>query len=105
MHGKFWYDVWMGVELNPRIGSFDIKLFMIGRIGMLGWGVMLLALMAKQYEDLGYLPNSMILLCVFQLIYIIDWAWKEEWYLIPFFPFLLLTISLFQVLGHLGYHA
>jgi len=81
VHHKFWYDVWMGVELNPRIGFFDIKIFMIGRLGMFGWGMMLLSLAAKQYQYLGYLTNSMILVFVFELIYILDWAWKEEWYL------------------------
>jgi len=82
IHGKFFYDLWMGTELNPRIGNlFDIKIFCIGRIGMIGWAVALLSLAAKQYELYGELSNAMILLGVFEMIYIIDWAWKEDWYL------------------------
>jgi len=80
LHGSFFYDLWMGLELNPRIGFFDIKIFAIGRIGMIGWAVVVASFTAKQYELFGELSNSMILLVIFQFIYIADWAWKEEWY-------------------------
>lgn len=80
VHGQFFYDFWMGVELNPRIGNFDIKMFSIGRIGMIGWAIVNLSHAAKQYELYGQLSNSMVLLQVLQMIYIIDWAWKEAWY-------------------------
>lgn len=73
VHGQFFYDFWMGVELNPRIGSFDIKMFSIGRIGMIGWAIVNLSHAAKQYELYGQLSNSMVLLQVLQMIYIIDW--------------------------------
>ncbi len=106
----------MGVELNPRIGDFDIKMFFIGRIGnvisssssisflflmqseyilftnytyylrrffptgMIGWAIVILSHAAAQFETYGYVSNSMVLLIVLQMIYIIDWAWKEAWY-------------------------
>jgi len=71
----------LGTELNPRIGSFDIKIFTIGRVGMIGWSIVILSLAAAQYEIYGSITNSMILVVIFQMIYIIDWAWKESWYL------------------------
>lgn len=80
VHGRFFYDFWMGIELNPRIGDFDIKMFTIGRIGMISWAVVILSHAAKQYELYGQLSNSMALLLVLQLVYIIDWAWREAWY-------------------------
>jgi len=73
LHGSFFYDFWMGVELNPRIANFDIKLFSIGRIGMIGWAVVNLSHAAQQYELYGQLSNSMVLLLVLQMLYIIDW--------------------------------
>jgi len=80
VHGKFFYDLWMGVELNPRIGNFDLKIFFIGRVAMLGWALVLLSFAAKQHQLYGALTTSMILTVALQMIYIIDWAWKEEWY-------------------------
>lgn len=39
--GSWAYDFWMGLELNPRIGShFDIKLFHNGRPGIVAWSLM-----------------------------------------------------------------
>jgi 7-dehydrocholesterol reductase len=73
VHGQFFYDFWMGVELNPRIGDFDLKMFSIGRIGMIGWAVVLLSHAAKQYQLYGQLSNSMMLLLILQMIYILDW--------------------------------
>jgi hypothetical protein len=35
MTGSFVYDLWMGREVNPRIGPFDVKVCML-RIGMIG---------------------------------------------------------------------
>lgn len=68
----------IGRELNPRIGDFDIKFFTELRPGMIGWQVINLAFAAKQYLDLGYITNSMILVQSFQAWYIIDSLWNEE---------------------------
>jgi hypothetical protein len=35
MTGSYIYDFWMGREVNPRIGPFDVKFCLI-RIGMIG---------------------------------------------------------------------
>ena len=47
-HGSFGLDFWVGKELNPRIGSFDIK-FIAYRVGMLWWLVLNFGFLAKQY--------------------------------------------------------
>jgi 7-dehydrocholesterol reductase len=40
----------MGIELNPRIGFFDFKLFHNGRIGIVAWTLINLSYAAKQYQ-------------------------------------------------------
>ncbi|KAI8070860.1 ergosterol biosynthesis ERG4/ERG24 [Gongronella butleri] len=72
------YDFMIGRELNPRIGEFDIKFFTELRPGMIGWQVINLAFAAKQYLDLGYVTNSMVLVQMFQAWYIVDSLWNEE---------------------------
>ena len=62
--GNIIYDWFMGRELNPRvdvpfIGEVDIKSFMELRPGMLGWVILDLAFMAKQYKSYGYVTDSM----------------------------------------------
>ncbi|KAG0746996.1 hypothetical protein G6F57_000432 [Rhizopus arrhizus] len=76
--GNWLYDFMIGRELNPRIGSFDIKFFTELRPGLIGWLVINYCLAAKQYMDLGYITNSMILVQFFQSWYVIDSLWNEE---------------------------
>lgn len=39
--GSILYDIYMGIELNPRFGKlFDIKLFTNGRPGIVAWTLM-----------------------------------------------------------------
>ncbi|CEG81352.1 hypothetical protein RMATCC62417_15567 [Rhizopus microsporus] len=72
------YDFMIGRELNPRIGSFDIKFFTELRPGLIGWLMINYCLAAKQYLDLGYITNTMILVQFFQTWYVIDSLWNEE---------------------------
>ncbi|KAI9305365.1 ergosterol biosynthesis ERG4/ERG24 [Cunninghamella echinulata] len=76
--GNHLYDYVIGRELNPRIGDFDIKFFTELRPGIIGWQVLNLCFAAKQYVDLGYVTNSMILVQSFQAWYIVDSLWNEE---------------------------
>ncbi|ORZ15084.1 ergosterol biosynthesis ERG4/ERG24 [Absidia repens] len=76
--GNILYDYMIGRELNPRVGDFDIKFFTELRPGMIGWQVLNLCFAAKQYLDLGYITNSMILVQAFQTWYIVDSLWNEE---------------------------
>jgi 7-dehydrocholesterol reductase len=41
MVGSILYDMYMGIELNPRFGRyFDFKLFTNGRPGIIAWTLM-----------------------------------------------------------------
>lgn len=79
--GNALYDFFMGIEFNPRIGSFDFKLFFNGRPGIVAWTLINWSFAAKQYATLGYVTNSMLLVNVLQAIYVLDFFWHETWYL------------------------
>ncbi|KAI9322087.1 ergosterol biosynthesis ERG4/ERG24 [Dichotomocladium elegans] len=71
------YDFMVGRELNPRIGSFDIKFFTELRPGLLGWMFINICMGIKQYADLLRVTNSMVLVCAFQAIYVLDALYNE----------------------------
>lgn len=79
--GNFLYDFYMGLELNPRISNFDVKLFFNGRPGIIGWVLINLSFACKQYQINGYISNGMILVNLLQLLYIVDFFYNEDWYL------------------------
>ncbi|RGP79779.1 7-dehydrocholesterol reductase [Fusarium longipes] len=87
--GSVLYDFFMGIEFNPRFGQgWDWKLFHNGRPGIIGWSLMLLIKVcsnisygALQYRVHGYVTNSMVLINLFQAIYVIDFFVNESWYL------------------------
>lgn len=61
--GNLIYDWYIGRELNPRVtlpfaGEIDIKSWMELRPGMLGWVILDLAFIAKQYKSYGYVTDS-----------------------------------------------
>ncbi|XP_061481038.1 delta(14)-sterol reductase LBR isoform X2 [Rhineura floridana] len=78
--GNIIYGFFMGRELNPRIGNFDLKYFCELRPGLIGWVVinfaMLLTEMKVQHLNIPSL--SMILVNGFQLLYVVDGLWNEE---------------------------
>jgi len=49
-HGSFGLDFWVGRELNPRIGNFDIK-FVAYRVGMLWWLLLNFGFLACQIQS------------------------------------------------------
>jgi len=80
--GNLIYDWFIGRELNPRItlpifGTIDIKAFCELRPGMLGWILMDLAFIARQYKLYGYISDSIILITAFQALYVFDALWME----------------------------
>lgn len=79
--GSGFYDFFMGVEHNPRIGPFDFKLFFNGRPGIVAWTLIDLSFAAKQYNDFGHISNSMILLNILHGTYVVDFFLNESWYL------------------------
>eukprot|EP00047_Mylnosiga_fluctuans_P002604 m.225158 g.225158 ORF g.225158 m.225158 type:complete len:423 (+) comp11222_c0_seq1:25-1293(+) len=66
------YDFFIGRELNPRIGSFDLKYFCELRPGLIGWMLINFSLALKQYALHGSITNSMMLVCAFQGWYVYD---------------------------------
>lgn len=72
------YDSFMGRELNPRIGNFDLKYFCELRPGLIGWVVINLGMLMKEVELRDYPSFAMILVNSFQLLYVADALWNEE---------------------------
>lgn len=76
--GNIIYDFFMGNELNPRIGFFDLKQFCELRPGLIGWSVVNAACLLYQYQETGRVTYSMWLVNGFQLYYVIDALWFEQ---------------------------
>ncbi|XP_064860909.1 delta(14)-sterol reductase TM7SF2-like isoform X1 [Oncorhynchus nerka] len=72
------YDLFMGRELNPRIGSFDLKYFCELRPSLIGWVVINLGMLMKEVELRDPASLAMILVNSFQLLYVADALWNEE---------------------------
>lgn len=66
------YDFFIGRTLNPRIAGLDLKFFCELRPGLVLWMLINFSMAAKQYEESGTLSSSMMLVCVFQAIYVFD---------------------------------
>lgn len=76
--GNHYYDFFIGRELNPRWGSFDWKEFCELRPGLIGWALLNMAMMSQQHEKLGYVSGSMVLLNIFQFLYVWDALYQER---------------------------
>uniref|UniRef100_A0A8D2J0K6 Delta(14)-sterol reductase TM7SF2 n=2 Tax=Varanus komodoensis TaxID=61221 RepID=A0A8D2J0K6_VARKO len=72
------YDFFMGHELNPRLGAFDLKYFCELRPGLLGWALINMAMLVKETELRASPSLAMILVNGFQLLYVVDAFWHEE---------------------------
>jgi 7-dehydrocholesterol reductase len=79
--GNKFYDFFMGVELNPRVGPIDLKLFFNGRPGIVAWTLINLSFAAAQYAKFGFVTNSMYIVNFLQALYVLYFFWKEAWYL------------------------
>lgn len=76
--GRPLYDYFMGTALNPRIGSFDFKLFCEARPGMILWLLLDLSSAAKQYQLHGTVSVPMLLVAGLQALYLVDYFLHEE---------------------------
>ncbi|CAN6602018.1 delta(14)-sterol reductase Erg24p [Trichomonascus vanleenenianus] len=72
------FDWFIGRELNPRIGDFDIKVFCEMRPGLLLWVLINMAMAHHQILKYGALSNSMALVLVFQTYYVVEGTFYEE---------------------------
>lgn len=69
MSGEFFYDFFMGSWLNPRIGSFDLKMWAEIRVSWMQLYILTIAAACKQYETLGYVSGGMWLILLAQYLY------------------------------------
>ncbi|XP_077444007.1 delta(14)-sterol reductase LBR isoform X2 [Stigmatopora argus] len=78
--GNVIYDFFKGHELNPRIKNFDLKFFCEMRPGLIGWCLInfAFALAEMKQQKLAYPSEAMILVNIFQLLYVVDGLWNEE---------------------------
>lgn len=74
------YDFFMGRELNPRSlnESFDWKEFCELRPGLIGWAILNAAFASVQKQKLGYVSGSMVLVNIFQGLYVWDALYQER---------------------------
>ncbi len=78
--GNMIYDFFMGRELNPRTmkESFDWKEFCELRPGLIGWAVYNMAFASVQKQKIGYVSGSMVIVNIFQGLYVWDALYQEQ---------------------------
>lgn len=76
--GNMIYDFFMGHELNPRIGSFDFKYFCEMRPGLIGWVMINLVFLVKDYQQDGIINYNLATVVFFQALYVADALWFED---------------------------
>ena len=78
---------YIGRELNPTVGSLDIKSFNELRPGMILWLLIDISMACAQAARLdGRITDSMILVLVFQGLYIMDSLYNEVGFTAKYFP-------------------
>lgn len=91
--GNLLYDWFIGRELNPRVtlpifGEVDIKAWCELRPGMLGWIIIDIAFIMKQYRNFGRVTDSIVLITLAQAVYSLDSLYME--------PAILTTMDIIQ---------
>jgi delta14-sterol reductase len=66
------YDFFIGRELNPRIGSLDLKEFCELYPGLIGWAALNVAMCHKQLATAGAVSPALALVTAFQGLYVWD---------------------------------
>lgn len=72
------YNFFIGRELNPRIGSLDLKQFCELRPGLIGWLIINLGMATQQYMTTKAVSGSMVLIVLFQGFYVWDALYQER---------------------------
>lgn len=67
----------LGQKMDPRLGLIDVKHFVMVRIGFIGWAVMNVLYLLSAVEMEGSVSLSLLLVVLFQLIYILDFLIDE----------------------------
>ena len=71
------YNFFVGRELNPRVGTLDIKVFALLRMGLISWVALNAIYLMRHYKDNGAIPLAPALLAAFQIFYVLDALWFE----------------------------
>lgn len=81
--GSLLYDMFMGVEFNPRLGElWDFKLFHNGRPGIIAWTLIDISFCFSASDGTFTKPSiPALLVLLLHFIYVIDFFWHEDWYL------------------------
>ena len=79
--GSLLFDYYWGMELYPRIGPWDIKMFTNCRFGMMAWPIIVLSCAGAQQARTGSLSVAMQVALVLQLAYIFKFFLWEDGYL------------------------
>jgi 7-dehydrocholesterol reductase len=74
------FDFYWGVELHPRLGPLDLKLWVISRIGMMGWSLIVVSCVARQYAETGGVSSALAVSALLQLVYIARFMFWEGGY-------------------------
>ena len=73
------YNWFIGRELNPRdFGDFDWKEFCELRPGLIGWAMINAGCACAQFRNLGYVSVPMVLINLFQGMYVWDALYSEQ---------------------------
>ncbi|KAH7103387.1 ERG4/ERG24 ergosterol biosynthesis protein [Auriculariales sp. MPI-PUGE-AT-0066] len=75
--GNFIYDFFIGRQLNPEIGSLDIKSFNELRPGLILWFLIDISMICEQTVRLGRPTASMLLSAIPQMFYVVDALYFE----------------------------
>ncbi len=67
--GKPFYDIFMGVVLNPRIGSLDVKMWSELRMPWIFLFVLTASCAAREFEHFGYVSAPLIFMCLAHGLY------------------------------------
>ncbi|OJZ85106.1 hypothetical protein ASPFODRAFT_190991 [Aspergillus luchuensis CBS 106.47] len=78
--GSFWYDLFEGGELHPRVGQYwDWRHFLSTRSGgIIAWTLIDLSFAAYQYEQHGYLTGTMFTVVLLRAVVVVDFFVNEE---------------------------
>ena len=67
--GKPFYDIFMGVVLNPRIGSLDVKMWSELRMPWIFLFVLTASCAAREFERFGYVSAPLVFMCLAHGLY------------------------------------
>lgn len=77
----FVWDMWHGTELHPEIFGVSLKQLINCRFAMMGWSVAVVAFAGKQWEQYGFVSNSMVVSAFLQTVYIFKFfVWEGGYF-------------------------